>query len=160
MGYNQTFGPTQIGGLVGAEVVFTANPAGGGNSGQGSVLGQGSYGLANNGSWGGAQTYSGLDANVGAMTYTFANPVSGVAGFINYVRNVGCGPTIIEALATDGTTVLESYVLNPAAPISTPGGFNAGDFRGIHRDSSDIGAFRVSGGFVVLDDLRFAAAVL
>lgn len=153
-GYGFTFGPTQIGGLVGMNVVFTANPGGGGNSGLGSVLGSGSYGLGANGSWGGAQTYSGLDSNTGSMTYTFDTALSSVGGFINYVPNAGFAQAIIEALDINGL-VLESYILNISAPISTPGGFNAGAFRGIERLAGDIYGFRVTGAFIVLDNLTF-----
>ena len=159
MGYNFTFGPTQIGGLVAHDVVFTAAPAGGGNSGLGAVLGDGGYGLASNGNWStgpGGNAYTGLDADSGSMTYTINDGlVSGVGGFINYVPDAGFGPTLIEALAADGITVLESYVLNTDAPISTPGGIDDGEFRGILRATADIGGFRVSGGYVVLDNFTF-----
>lgn len=161
-GYNFTFGPTQIGGVVGSDVVFTAAPGGGGNSGDGSVLGDGSYGLSENGSWDtgpGGDAYTGLDSDTGHMTYTFNDgPVSAVGGFINYVPDAGYSSAIIEVLAVDGMTVLESYVLNTDAPISTPGGSNAGSFRGISRAVADIGAFRVRNAYIVLDDLRFGSS--
>ena len=156
-GYNFTFGPVQIGGVVGMDVVFTANPAGRGISGSGSVLGSGTYGLGANGEWGGNQTYSGLDSSAGWMTYTFvSDPVARVGGFLNYAP--GAGPDVtIEALDAAGNT-LESYRLPQVAPIDTPGGLNAGAFRGISRASADIAAFRVSNQFVVLDNLTFSAA--
>ncbi len=88
------------------------------------------------------------------MTFTFNDGlVSGVGGFINYAP--GFASALIEALAADGITILESYVLNLDAPISTPGGVDDGAFRGILRATADIGAFRVSNGYVVLDDLTF-----
>jgi len=156
-GYNFTFGPVQLGGLVGMDVVFTANPIGRGISGSGSVLGSGTYGLGPNGEWGGNQTYSGLDSNAGWMTYTFnSDPVARVGGFLNYAPGAGTDVTI-EALDAAGNT-LESYRLAEVAPIDTPGGLNAGAFRGISRASADIAAFRVSNQFVVLDNLTFSTA--
>jgi len=153
IGYNFTFGPEQIGGATGADVIFTANPLGGGISGAGSVLGSGVYGLAENGVWTEAMTYSGLDAAVGSMTYAFnSERVARVGGFINYAP--GISPVTIEALDVAGN-ILESHVLTIAAPISTPLLNDAGMFRGIRREQADIAAFRVSNGFVVLDDLAF-----
>jgi hypothetical protein len=157
IGYNFTFGPVQIGDSVGKDVVFTANPFGRGISGSGSVLGSGNYGLGPNGEWGDNQTYSGLDSNGGWMTYTFnSGPVASVGGFLNYAPGTGTEVTI-EALDAAGHT-LESYLLGQVAPILTPGGLNAGAFRGISRASADIAAFRVSNQFVVLDNLTFSAA--
>src|SRR5438270_13690325 len=58
--YNFTFGPETVGGYT-----FTAAPGGGGNSGNGSVVGQGSYGLISNGSFGGDAVYIGVDSATG-----------------------------------------------------------------------------------------------
>jgi hypothetical protein len=160
MGYNFTFGPEAIGGLVGFDVTFTATPTGGGNSGNGSVLGSGGYGLGSNGQWTtgpGGNAFSGLDADTGYMQYTFVDgPVSAVGGFVNYVPGENSTSPVIEVLALDLVTVLESYDIGLLAPISTPGGLNDGAFRGILRPSADIGAFRVSNGYIVLDDLTFS----
>ncbi|MBO0699199.1 MAG: hypothetical protein J2P46_12455 [Zavarzinella sp.] len=146
-----TGGPTQVGGSVGLDVVFTST------YGQ-SVLGDWGYGLASNGGWSGADAYTGLNTGTGSMTFTFnSGPVQSVGGFMNYAP--GFGPDVlIEALATDGVTVLESYNLSAEAPISTPGGSDAGAFRGISRATADIGAFRVSNQYVVLDDLTFGGS--
>ena len=53
--YNFTFGPMAVG-----EFTFTAAPGGGGNSGLGSVVGQGGYGLGANGNFGGDAVYIGV----------------------------------------------------------------------------------------------------
>ena len=157
LGYNFTFGPAQIGDRVGLDVVFTGAPAGGGNSGSGSVLGSGIYGLAGNGTWGEDRIYSGLDSRSGFMTYTFNfGAVSSVGGFINYAP-FDFGPVRIEALDASGR-VLEAYALQDVAPISTPGALNAGAFRGIRRNSPDITSFRLANAYAVLDDLTFGTA--
>lgn len=51
--------------------------------------------------------------------------------------------------------VLESYDLAVVAPISTPGGADAGAFRGVLRASADISAIEFIDGFQVVDDLTF-----
>src|SRR5207248_2813500 len=74
---------------------------------------------------------------------------------------LGTNPTI-EALAANGTTVLETDVLNSLAPISTPAGSNLGAFRGITRSQNDIRFLRLSGDFIITHSLEvgaFAAAV-
>jgi PEP-CTERM motif len=89
------------------------------------------------------------------MTYTFNDAlVSNVGGFMNYAPENGPN-VLIEVLAADHITVLESYDLTLLAPIVTPGGANAGAFRGITRASADIGALRVSNQYAVLDNLTF-----
>jgi hypothetical protein len=152
IGYNFTNGPTQIGGLVGLDVILAAA-----NGGAGAVLGSGGYDLGANGSWGGPKTYTGVDSAASTafikITFNFG-PVSGVGGFVNY--NPAFGTPILEALdASDN--VLESYDLSLAAPISTPLGDDAGAFRGIVRPTADIAAFRLQGAFLAMDDLRFDA---
>ena len=96
------------------------------------------------------------------MTFSLPYEVNYVGGFRNYNFPLLDGSEIIDLIITaldrDGD-LLESYTLNTLAPISTPGGLNEGAFRGISRDTFDIAAFRVSNGFVVLDDLTFHAAV-
>ncbi len=57
--YNFTFGPITVDSFT-----FTS-VNGGGNSGLGSVVGQGSYGLALNGSFNGSATYNGVDPSTG-----------------------------------------------------------------------------------------------
>jgi hypothetical protein len=157
-GYGFTYGPV----AVGAGVTFTAT--GPNNSGLGAVLGEGGYGLGSNGMWDTGTTapgaYTGVDGDgtTSSMTYTLSSPVAAIGGFMNYVPGYSGFP-LIEALDS-GSNVLESYDLELLAPISTPGGFNDGAFRGIVRPSADIYAFRVVSAYAVLDDLTFAGGVI
>ena len=115
------------------------------------------YGLKDNGYWNsGRNGFTGLNTTSGSMTFSFVSDVNYVGGLMNY--NSSYSNILIEALRRDGS-VLESHVLDLLAPISTPGGVNEGAFRGISSDAFDIAAFRVSNGYVVLDDLTFNAAV-
>jgi hypothetical protein len=116
--------------------------------------------LGTNGVWNAVTMgpYVGGVAGIFELTFTFNNgPVSGVGAFMNYSPGSG-PPPAITALSSIGT-VLESYDLEAVAPIVTPGATNGGMFRGIVRWTADIGGFRVSNSFLVLDDLRFTRAV-
>jgi len=145
-------GPVQVGGLVGEDIVWTTTNST--NQG-GSVIGNGSYGLGTNGSWNsGRSGYTGLNAPNGDMNFRFnSGPVSTVGAFLNYAPATG-GNVVISALDNLGN-VLETYDISVLAPIVTPGGTNAGAFRGIQRATADIFSFRVSNSFVVADDLTF-----
>src|SRR5437868_5760218 len=92
--YNFTFGPVSLPNGI----TFTANPGGGGNSGLGSAIGQGVYGLGGNGSFGGDATYIGVDSTTGFDTLTFANAVSSFGGFFNYFTPQLGNPATITAL--------------------------------------------------------------
>lgn len=157
-GYGFTFGPVAVGGGV----TFTAT--GPNNSGMGAVLGDGGYGLGANGMWDTGTTapgaYTGVDGDgtTSTMTFTLSSPVAAIGGFMNYVPGYVDYP-LIEALDSS-SAVLESYNLEALAPISTPGGYNDGAFRGIVRPSADIYAFRVVSAYAVLDDLTFARTVI
>lgn len=140
--YNFTFGPKPIPGGI----TFTSNVTGGGNSGQGSVLGQGSYGLAANGSFGGSAVYAGLDGANGYMTFSFATPVSSFGAYLNYAP--GNGNPLIEAYDS-ANVLIESWNLLTSAPISTPSGFNAFAFRGISISSPTIASFRLNGSYLI-----------
>jgi hypothetical protein len=125
--YNFTFGPITVDGYT-----FTGAPGGGGNSGQGSVVGQGSYGLAGNGNFGGAAVYIGVDSATGyAQLVLNGGPVSQLGFYMNYAPGTGDAPTI-WALDVNGNP-FASYDLSALAPISTPGAFNAFAFRGMRR---------------------------
>jgi len=111
-----------------------------------------SYSLASNGDWSdfawvGGYCYSGPCT----ATIDLGGLFGAAGGFMNYAP--GTGDPVIEAIAADGVTVLESYDLAIAAPISTPGGFNDGAFRGIARGTADIAYFRVSGAYLIMHDL-------
>ena len=143
-----TSGSVQIGGLVGESVSWSTNSSN-------SVIGNDSYGLADNGNWSlGRGGYTGSNGFATNMLFTFNDGLkSAVGGFINYAPNNGPA-VLIEALG-EGGALLESYDLFATAPISTPGLTDAGAFRGIQRAANDIRALRVSNSFVVLDNLTF-----
>ena len=127
-----------------------------------------SYGLNDNGSWSnfawvGGNCYAGEACTA---TIDLGRAYSTVGGFMNYAVSGGVpvygsgGDPLIEAIAADGTTVLESYDLFTAAPISTPGGSNDGAFRGIARGSADIAYLRISGSYLIEHDLTLAGAAV
>jgi len=151
-GFTFTAGPVQIGGLVGQDVTWETTTAD-------SVIGDGTYGLADNGFWtAGRDGYTGVNTSTDSMIYRFNDgPVAGVGGFVNYAP--GTGTPVIAALGA-GDAVLESFNLEAVAPISTPAGTDAGAFRGIVRANADIFALRVTGAFIVLDDLTFSETAI
>lgn len=146
--------PVQVGSAVGMDVELY------GYGTYDTYVGPVSHGLGGNGSWdsSGDPSFYSVRLPVSSSTafeFVFNDgPVSGVGGFMNYAP--GYGPVTIEAYDAGGT-LLESHTIDAVAPISTPGGLNEGAFRGILRGTADISAFRVSGGFAVLDDLTFNA---
>jgi hypothetical protein len=142
--YNFTFGPESLPGGI----TFTAAPGGGGNSGNGSVIGQGSYGLVDNGNFGGDAVYIGVDSGTGFAQLTFDTEVSFFGAYFNYAPGFGDAPTIFAL--DDMDNVIESYDLSAAAPISTPGGFNEFAFRGIDLGMSTMKTFRFGGSFILL----------
>jgi hypothetical protein len=141
LGYNFTFGPESIPGGI----TFTSNVIDS-NSGQGSVLGQGSYGLSGNGNFGGDAVYAGLDGPEGYMSFIFDTPVAEFGAFMNYATSFS-GQTI-GAYDLNGL-LIEEYLLPSVAPISTPGGFNAFEFRGIDVGAPLIKEFRMSNGYIL-----------
>ncbi|MCF8484946.1 MAG: VPLPA-CTERM sorting domain-containing protein [Rhodobacteraceae bacterium] len=143
--YNFTFGPTALPGGI----TFTASPGGGGNSGLGSVIGQGSYGLGSNGNFGGDAVYIGVDSGTGFAQLTFSSLISSFGGYWNYAPANGGDNAFIEALDILGVS-LGFYDLEVLAPISTPGGFNEFAFRGISSDAADIKSIRFGGNYILL----------
>lgn len=141
--YNFTFGPVSIPGGI----TFTAAPGNNGNSGLGSVIGQGHYGLASNGAIGDNATYIGLDSGTGFATLTFATDISSFGGFWNYAPDTG---TPVISAYDASNSLLGTYDLSVLAPISTPNGFNQFVFRGIQSDSTDIKSIQFSGAYMVL----------
>lgn len=142
--YNFTFGPESLPGGI----TFTAAPGNGGNSGQGSVIGQGGYGLGANGAFGGDAVYIGVDSATGYAELTFDSLISSFGGFWNYAPGVGNAP-VISAFDTLGV-LLGEFDLSVLAPISTPGGFNQFAFRGIESDKKDIKTIRFGGSYILL----------
>lgn len=149
-----TPGPVQIGQLVGEDIQWSS-------SHDFAVIGNGDYGLGSNGTWNaGRDGYTGLNiqGDNQFMLYDFNDgPVAAVGGFVNYAPNC-CGDFFLEVLG-DLDQVLETYNITQVAPISTPAQVNAGEFRGIVRNSADIHALRLRGAFDVLDDLEFSRVV-
>jgi hypothetical protein len=82
---------------------------------------------------------------------------SAVGGFMNYNAPASSPGPAISAIAADGVTVLESYDLSASAPISTPGGNNAGAFRGIGRSSADIRYFELANSYVAIHDITLSS---
>jgi len=160
-----TLGPVSLTASNGSQVVFTAATNGGAAGFTGDL-----YGLSTNGIWNNTRTYAWQNGDLdggrtATMTFTFAAPVSAVGGFMNYVPSFADSPYytdsdfVLMALGRDGT-VLEEYALADVAPIVTPNGFNAGEYRGISRGTADIYAFEIQGaGVVQYLDLAPAAAV-
>ncbi len=123
-----------------------------------SVVGDGGYGLCQNGSWSGVPAV-GLNAGAGSVRFTFLSPVSWVAGFLNYAPcTASSGDVFVRALDQFGNT-LTQYNISTLAPISTPGGFNAGDVRGISRPTADIYSYEVDNQVWIMSDLRYASVV-
>ncbi len=127
-----------------------------------SRIGNGDYELYENGDWNADRNgFTGLNIGTGSMTFSFLTDVNYVGGFMNYFSPPSTD--IIISVFNRNEVELESYVLNTLAPIVSPGGINGineGAFRGISRDTFDIAAFRVSNGYVVLDDLTFGTAAV
>ncbi|MFN0182755.1 MAG: PEP-CTERM sorting domain-containing protein [Aquabacterium sp.] len=142
IGYGFTYGPVALPGMT-----FTRDNTPN-NSGLGAVLGQGGYGLASNGSFGGSATYAGLDGRTGFMHFALTGgPVSSFGAYLNYAPGFGDAPTI-QVFGLGGV-VLETYDLSVSAPISTPSGFNAFAFRGIDRGTADIYGISFGGSYIL-----------
>tara|TARA_R110002126_G_scaffold150368_11_gene296626 strand:- start:3818 stop:4489 length:672 start_codon:yes stop_codon:yes gene_type:complete len=142
--YNFTFGPEFLTGGI----TFIAAPGGGGNSGQGSVIGQGSYGLAGNGSFGGDAVYIGVDSGTGYADLIFDTEISFFGAYMNYAP--GSGDNAFISALDDLGNVIETWDLTTFAPISTPGGFNEFQFRGIDLGNDTFKTFRFGGSYLLL----------
>ena len=120
------------------------------------TFGNTGYGLGSNGVWSPSANFSWIATNNsdGSITVNLGGLFGLVGGFMNYSPNSFFPDATITALAADGVTALETYDLVTLAPISTPGGTNAGAFRGISRGTNDIGFFRLSGSFILAHTLE------
>jgi hypothetical protein len=118
------------------------------------------FGFSNNGTWNNPTTgfaLIGANSTTAAFKIDLGGLYAVVGGFMNYNAPVSSpGPTI-SALASDGVTVLESYDLSVLAPISTPGGSNAGAFRGIVRPSADIRYFELANSYMAIHDITLSS---
>jgi hypothetical protein len=117
--------------------------------------------LGLNGHWGPARDgFLGISAGNGSMVTAriefTSGPVSLVGGLFNYSPTF---PPIILRALDENLSVIEEYVIDVEAPISTPGQFDAGAFRGIMRDQDEIFAIEITTPFVVIDDIRFSRVI-
>lgn len=108
------------------------------------------YGFGENGVWQGLPMV-GLNFSDGTMTYSFANTLSAVGGFINYVqfgdKPQGAAPTI--AIYDSADQLIESAILN----FNTGGGENSGFFYGFEIATSSIAYFKLSNASIGLANL-------
>ena len=142
IGYGFTSGPVTLP----SGIIFTSS--------ENAVLGSGFYGLDANGDWfGGSWYYMGLDAEEGWMRLELPTLVSEFTMFVNYDPGLDFNPMIVALDAS--MNVLESYDLSVSAPISTPGGENAGAYRGIFRAEGDIKYIELRNALIVAKDIRF-----
>lgn len=118
-----------------------------------SVVGFGGYGLQQNGSLVNALIV-GTNSPTATVTFNFATPVSMFGGDMNYSLRFsdslpdGTNPTISAFDSLNG--LIASYDLFALAPISTPGGIDAFQFRGIDGGGTLISSFTITGGFSVI----------
>jgi hypothetical protein len=125
----------------------------------GSVFGYtGGYGFLSNGYWdSGFGPMAGLNDSFDAygvtdtMTFSFASPVFGVGGFLNYIP--GSTPTTI-AVYDAGNNLIESYNLS----FTTSGGNNEGAFYGF-VETIPISYFTLTDNYVGLTNLTITAGV-
>ncbi|HBG06960.1 MAG: hypothetical protein A2075_21775 [Geobacteraceae bacterium GWC2_58_44] len=110
-----------------------------------SVFGyNGVYGFAENGIWN-SLTMAGLNSSTGVMTFSFATPVNGVGGYLNYAPNSGPSPTV--SVYDSGMNLLESSSLT----FNTGGGMYSGQFFGFLQDN--ISFFTLSDAYIGLTNL-------
>ncbi|MGA9573594.1 MAG: DUF11 domain-containing protein [Lysobacterales bacterium] len=142
-------GPIQIGAAVTMDVTVDGIPN------DSFFTNYDGWGLCDNGTWGSPLTYIASNNGPGTLRVAFNDgPMAAVGGFMNYA--LSCGSTTMLINAYDASmNLLETYDIT--ADAVTPGGFNAGVFRGISRASADIAYFEIVGAFPVLDDLTFTA---
>lgn len=109
----------------------------------------GGFGMGDNGYW--SWSMIGINTGTGAMTIDLGGLYSSVGGFMNYAPDYG--DATISAIAGDGTTILESYVISTLAPISTPSGSDDGAYRGIERLTADIAYFRIENSYLGMHNI-------
>lgn len=134
------FGGPGAGSVAGFNITYTSNVV---------YDYDGGFGMGSNGNWG--LSMIGINAPTGAMTIDLGGLYSSVGGFMNY--SPGNGDATISALAADGTTILESYVISTLAPISTPDALDDGAYRGIERLASDIAYFRIENSYLGMHNM-------
>lgn len=149
--FTHTSGPIQIGTPFGKDIIWSTTT-------DISVIGNSTYDLNANGVWNYERDgFTGANNPLEAMSYTFAVPVKGVGGFINYNTSAHLTDVVMTAYSDTGA-IIESYNISSLFPISTAND-NDGGFRGILSDTDNIARFEVKNAGVVLDDLQFTAVV-
>jgi len=173
-----------VGPMVASATLLTTAPSGGttttftstGNNGFGNAgpvsidgfsvtgslqvtYGNAAYNIAPNGFWSQQSPFSWVATNdsVSSITFDLGGLFSSAGFFLNYAPGSGTDPTI-TAIAANGVTVLDTYDLSTLAPISTPGGTNAGAFRGIADASADIRYMTLSGSYIIAHSITVVAA--
>jgi PEP-CTERM motif len=115
-----------------------------------SVIGTGNYGLQSNGSTN--TNIIGTNSRDATVTLTFDDTVSSFGAFMNYSLfspgNVDGDNPVIAAFDVNDN-LIGSYDLLTLAPIITPGGFNAFEFRGIDGEGVGIKSFTLTGAFLI-----------
>jgi hypothetical protein len=128
----------------------------------GSVLGTTPYGLGQNGSWDSPFVFAALNVDAFGgdgytMTFTLAHPVRAVGAYMNYIiPNAGdpsVGPVLITALDSSNNVLEQDRIDDGTNDITTPGGFNAGAWRGILLNSPDIAAIQFTNAGIILTNL-------
>ena len=123
----------------------------------GSVFGYtGGYGFGSNGNWSGVSMAGVNDSYyfysvTDTMTFTFAAPVSGVGGFINYYPDNITSPTTI-AVWDASNNLIESYTVS----FATGGGTNTGMFLGFQEGSANIKSFTLTDNYIGITSLTTA----
>lgn len=147
--YCFTFGPKAVG-ANGYNVTFSSFVTNTNNA-NGSAIGNGSYGLGDNGSWNNVW-YGSTDGTTGFIRFSFTAPVRRFGGIMNYFTPVGADRPTIRALGEFGA-VLAEYDLLTLAPITTPGGLNQGEFRGIEFDTAEIWSLELGNSYLLIQDM-------
>jgi hypothetical protein len=106
----------------------------------------GGYGFATNGNWDSLMNMEGLNTTNGDVTFSFAAPLNGVGGFLNYAPNYGPAPTI--SVYDSGKNLLESATLS----FNTGGGADTGRFYGFN-ENNNISYFSISNSYIGLTNL-------
>ncbi len=116
------------------------------------------WGFVQNGTWNNPDPGFGLigiNSSTGSFTLDLGASYASAGVFLNYLP-ASAIPTI-SVLAGDGLTVLESYDIHTAAPISTPNSVNDGAFRGISRPSADIRFLRLADSYIAVHSITVAS---
>ena len=131
----------------------------------GSLLGQialvpgedSNYGLGSNGFINTTPIFAAVDARTGEMIFSFSAPVRQFGAFLNYAPGSTPEPPTISTYGTSGLLSSFNLAMEPGGAISTPGGNNRFEFRGIVEPTATITSFRLSGGYIVAAGRQYTA---